>query len=114
MRLFLLALLLVGLSGCTVRGGWPRFLRPGESPGWSGPKPDKIAQEKKDLFTVVCPDCDATNTLLCVVEASKSRSSDGWLIHQEVCFTCPCCRDQERQPLADVKRPFIAPIHANK
>lgn len=27
----LLALLLIAFSGCTVRGGWPRFLRPGEA-----------------------------------------------------------------------------------
>lgn len=35
-RLLLCSLLLVTLAGCTVRGGWPRFLRPGESWGWHG------------------------------------------------------------------------------
>lgn len=29
--------LLIALTGCTVRGGWPRFLRPGEAPGWHAP-----------------------------------------------------------------------------
>ncbi len=24
-------ILLLALAGCTVRGGWPRFLRPGEA-----------------------------------------------------------------------------------
>jgi hypothetical protein len=28
----------IAITGCTVRGGWPRFLRWGESPGWNGPK----------------------------------------------------------------------------
>ena len=27
------------LTGCTVRGGWPRFVRPGETPGWHAPSP---------------------------------------------------------------------------
>jgi hypothetical protein len=35
-----LAIALLILAGCTVRGGWPRFLRPGESWGWSGPAPN--------------------------------------------------------------------------
>lgn len=28
---FLALFLLIVLSGCTTRGGWPRFLRPGEA-----------------------------------------------------------------------------------
>jgi hypothetical protein len=35
-----LLLIILTCAGCTVRGGWPRFLRHGESPGWSGPKPN--------------------------------------------------------------------------
>ena len=34
------ALLLALLTGCTVRGGWPRFVRQGEAMGWHGPPPD--------------------------------------------------------------------------
>lgn len=40
-KILLFAIVIV-MAGCTVRGGWPRFLRWGEAPGWSGPKPDKI------------------------------------------------------------------------
>ncbi len=42
--LMLIALAL--LIGCTVRGGWPRFLRAGESPGWNGPQPDNVVTNK--------------------------------------------------------------------
>lgn len=41
--MLLIVLLLLVLTGCTVRGGWPRFLRKGEAWGWNGPKPDKAA-----------------------------------------------------------------------
>jgi hypothetical protein len=36
-------LLLLLMAGCTVRGGWPRFLRPGETPGWHTPSPQAPA-----------------------------------------------------------------------
>lgn len=40
--LFALITVCLFFTGCTVRGGWPRFLRSGESPGWDAPKPDAL------------------------------------------------------------------------
>lgn len=40
----ILLLLLAGCGGCTVRGGWPRFLRPGE-PSDSALKKDAANRE---------------------------------------------------------------------
>lgn len=50
-----LAFALLCLTGCTVRGGWPRFLRHGEAPGWDGPKPDAAVSSAPAPLAVAQP-----------------------------------------------------------
>lgn len=44
------------LAGCTIRGGWPRFLRPGEAPGWQGVKADAKARVLSPESRVLSPE----------------------------------------------------------